>query len=100
MRHAHAQHFMVNDELLPPLLKVLAKGTRYYVLLELRDIGSLCLVAELSVARSSSSPVVPTKASSLPASRQTRPPPRGDYLVICCASVHMAELFYAICARI
>jgi hypothetical protein len=66
MRYAHVQHFMVNGELLPPLLKVLAKGTRYYVLLEMRDIGSLWLVAEQSAARSSSSPVVPTIASSLP----------------------------------
>jgi len=66
MRHAHAQHFMVNDDLLPPLLKVLAKCTRYYVLLEMRDIGGLCLVAEQSGARSSGSPVVPTIASSLP----------------------------------
>ena len=36
------------------------------MLLEKRDIGSLRLVAEQYVARSSSSPVVPTIASSLP----------------------------------
>jgi len=66
MRLAHAQHFVVNGELLPPILKVMAKCTRYYVPLEMRDIGSLCLEAEHYVARSSSSPVVPTIGSSLP----------------------------------
>jgi hypothetical protein len=57
-------------------------------LLEMLDVFSLCVVAEQSVAHTSTSPVVPTIAAA-PRTAQDmpptppQPPPRENHLVIC-----------------
>lgn len=56
--HAHAQNWMANQELLPPVLKHLHSALTHYMLLQLLDVFSQCVVAEMSVAHTSNSALV------------------------------------------
>jgi hypothetical protein len=49
-----------------PLLKVPHTALAHYILLEVFDVWSLCVLLKLSVAPTNSRPVVPRTASSLP----------------------------------
>jgi hypothetical protein len=69
---AHEQDFVVNYELLLPILKAFA----YYTLLKMLQVFSLCVVVEQSVAPTNSSPAVSCTAPDTPT-------PRGDHLAFC-----------------
>lgn len=66
------------------ILSILMAFVQYthYMLLEVLDVLSQCVVAEQSVTATNSSPIVPTIASS-PCTVPAHLPPRRDHHMVC-----------------
>ena len=62
----HVQDFVVTDELLPLILKAMARRTISLRVLEMVEVFSLRVAIELSVAPTNGSPIAPSVASSPP----------------------------------
>jgi hypothetical protein len=98
---AHAQDFVMNDELLLPILQAFAQCTRSYALLEMLDVLSLHAVLQISVSptnNSTANPPPPSQTHTVSfATHHTRHAhlPRGSFRGL--RSVYLCMYMYYAC---